>query len=123
MACFYSLSPMRAVTDFSCESTVSPIVVSHTSQLVPPGDNSERSSLLNHCLSCRWRKKKCKPTEAITPSPFYPCVDCAKFNIRCDGSGLDRPPVSNRLLQRIRHISSKAVSFRVVTAPKQSAGP
>ena len=103
IACFNSLPAMRPVTD-SCESTVSPIAVCLTCQLVVPSGNSERgSSLRDGCLSCRWRKKKCKPIEAITPSPFFPCVDCAKFNIRCDGCGLDRPTVSNRLLLRTRH--------------------
>ena|ERR1700733_5581253 len=48
----------------------------------------------NRCFACGWRKKKCTPVDGITPSPSDPCADCAKFNIRCDGSGLKRPPVS-----------------------------
>ena len=119
MACFNSLSPMRPVTNFSsCEPTVSPIAVSHTCQQVLPSGSSERGSH-DGCLSCRWRKKKCKPTEAaITPSPICPCIDCAKFNIRCDGCGADRPTVSNRLLQCTRHT---LIPFPSGQRPRQSS--
>ena len=108
----------HAVAHMGLEPTLDPQMLSNAPQRALP----RKGSGVEGCFPCRWRKKKCKPVNRHAPSPTHPCSDCARFHIRCEGGGLERPAVSVFSFSKlITFISPSTASTRAKTLPRRFA--